>query len=245
MVPGFIKIGAQDIRYDGVNLSHYFDITDVAMQPFPEIEVKSTKIPGKAGTHFNDREIGERTLTLKMSIRGFDRNKIHIYQFWRELVPLLLKPEPRPMTLDEHKQINVIARSATEIERLGTRGISDIEFVANDPFFYGEEHEIELSRSTHFSVLGGYEVLPTIEITGVSGELIVTNEKTGDRIRIPSVASDGAKVVVDMERNRCTINGEYLPVDMSVTDYFGLPLGEAVVGISKGSGILKYKERYL
>lgn len=243
---GFISVGAENIIYDGVNLSERFDITDAQIQVAPEISVSSVKIPGVPGTHFGSLEYGDRELILKMSLKTWDRNKIHQYQFWREFTPLLLKEEPKPMQLDESRTINVIVSEIGELERLGTRGIAEVTFLANDPFFYGQTRCFEINAGENAFVMDNpYSVWPVLELSEFETEeaLVITDESTGNRIYIPEVSEGTVKV--DMGRRHCYLDDTYLPVDPAYTTFFALNEGPVNIKLSSGHGTLTYKERFL
>lgn len=183
---------------------------------------------------------------MELSVKVRDRNPAHTYQEWRELAGFIFKDEPKPMLVDEGKTLYVIATGGSDIERLGYRGISQITFTAFDPYFYGREHEVSVkSGSNTFYVQSAVEVWPVIELTGVSNNLTITNNKTGDKVVIPSGITSTSKVVINPELTKCTVNGAYVPINLTVTDYFSLPPGEANISLSSGSGVLRYKERYL
>lgn len=241
----FIRVGAQNVIYDGVNLSDYFNITEYTIAPFPAREVKSVQVPGKAGTTFVGVTDGERTITLKMSIRGQKRDAISLHDQWMLLNPLLLKDSPRPLYLRPDRFINAIVTDGGDLERKGVRAVSDVNFTANDPYFYGAEHVTALEEGENtFVVLGEEEIVPVFQITGVSGALELTNVATGEKIVIPSVATAETVVKIDLARRRCTADDEYLPVDIDKTDFFKMGSGEMTLNLSAGTGTLTYRERF-
>lgn len=242
----YIKIGAQNVTYDGRSLSHYFNILGIKYQAYPDITINAANVPGRPGGRFGSRELGSRNIVLSLSFKGYDRNPMHVYQVWRKLLPLLMKDEPKPLVLDESKTIYAVVSSVTDLETISNRGFVEVTLTATDPFFYGTKHVIPLvSGSNKFKVLGDYAVRPLIEITNVSGALDVTNNNTSERIHIPQVLSTSAKVTIDTDRLRCEANGSYLECDLTVSDYFQLDPGMADIQISRGSGTLTYQELFL
>lgn len=231
------------VLYDGVNLSDHFDINVINPDPMPEMEAVTTKIPGKAGLHFCSRDIGQRTITLDLSVKGFKRDPFLVSNAWSLVAKYLLKDEPKPLALGDGREINALPLSAGELRRLGKRGVSTVTFTAFDPFFYGQEYEIKLKTGSNtFYVYGDYEVYPVIELTGTSGAISLTNNATGEVVRIPSVGNSTAKVVIDMGKMKCTRNGDYLAVDLGVSEFYSLQPGDVDLRLSAGSGTLKYRE---
>lgn len=236
----------RNIVYGGVDLSCYFDINKVTIAPFPDITLNTVQISGKAGSTYFSREIGERTIKLNLSLKASERNTLANYKEWRELTKLLLKSEPTPMKFDEAHYINVMALSASEITRLGYRGVSEVTFVAPDPYFYGKTQEAVLNPGDNSVwASGDVDAWPVIRLTNASNGLTVRNSNTGEEIVIPSGITSTASVVIDTELMRCTVNGQYVPTNLNRTDFFSLSPGQTTISLSSGTGTLTYKERYL
>lgn len=237
---------AQGVIYDGVILSDFFDITELNVQPFPQMGAQTISIPGKKGLHFGESTMGVRTLSMKLSLRADTANDFGVFRKWRQFTDLLIKDEPKKLYIGDSQYINAMALSSSELERLGNRGVSTITFTAFDPYFYGDQHEIALrSGSNTVIIQGSCPVYPVITLTGCSGALNVQKTGTADRVVTNSISSTSAKIVIDMERQRTTANGSYFPVNMQVTDYFELDPGSNTVTVSSGSGTLSYQEKYL
>lgn len=235
-----------NIIYDGVDLGCYFDINNVSISPFPEISLNTVIIPGKAGSTYFSKDLGERTIKLNMSVKADDRNSLSVYKAWRELTKLLIKDEPKAMQFDEGKSIYVIASETSDIDRLGSRGVAEITFTAPDPYFYGRTLETTVKPGANtIWVNGEVDTWPIIELTGAANGLTVTNTDTSEKIVIPSGITSTSRVVIEPERTRCTVNGEYVAIDLNLTDYFSLPPGQARLNISSGTGTLRYRERFL
>lgn len=234
---------AENIYYDGKNLSDYFDINNIDPDPLASFESVTTKIPGKAGSVFRGKNVGERVIRMDMSIKGCGRDTLSISKAWRRVAHYLVKDEPKPLKLDDGRTIYALPMSASQLQRLGRRGVSTVDFTAFDPYFYGKTYTINLvSGQNLFYVQSDHDVLPTIELTGASGAVTITNYLTGEQVRIPSVQNSAATVVIDMAALKCTINGNHLDVDMNFTDFFGLSPGKNDIRLSAGKGILRYTE---
>lgn len=234
---------AEYIIYDGVNLADHFDINLVDVDPMPGLSATTKKVPGSPGERFCSMDIGTRSITMDMSVKGYDRDPLHLSRKWRRVGKYLLKNEPKPLMLEDGREIYALPLSTSELQRLGTRGTSTVTFTAFDPFFYGQERSVSLkSGKNTIYIQGDYEIYPTIELSGVSGAVSVTNYLTGEQVRIPSILNAASKVVIDCNTMKCTINGNYLAVDLNVTTFFSLSPGENDIRLSGGTGTLKYRE---
>lgn len=237
---------AEKIIFDGVNLSDYFDINEVDIGPFPEIEVTSIRIPGEAGMRYCSRDIGRREIVMNLSVKSNSRDPISVSRSWRDNARYLLKDEPKALHISDDRTIYALPTSTSELKRLGRRGMSEVTFTAFDPFFYSGNKTVRLfAGQNKFMIAGDYECWPVITLTDVSSPVSVTNYLTGDVVRMPSVLNPSARIEIDMREMRCTINGSYSAVDLNVTDYFALNPGLNDIRLSSGRGTLTYREVYL
>lgn len=236
----------EKVVYDGVNLSRFYDINEIAIGNAPAITLTSVEIPGKIGNHFADIKYGEREIAFKFSINADSRDQRKIYSKWRELSHLVLKNEPKVLMIGERKKINAIVSSVGNLERVGTRGVCEVVFVAFDSWFYGDTHNIELtSGSNEIFISGDQEVFPSLTIKPGGTSLTVTNQDTGSRVVIPKGVTSSTTVTINMERERCEVNGNYLAVTNEQTEFFTLKPGINRISLSSGSGVLTYTERLL
>ena len=67
---------------------------------------------------------------------------------------------------------------------------------------------------------------------------------TGEMVRVAGL-TQATVLRIDMANYRCTVNGNYKPADISVTDFWPLEPGTATLQLSGGSGTMTYEERYL
>lgn len=236
---------AQNVMYDGENLSYFFDITSIKVDAVPSITLNAIKIPGLAGEHYGSRELGSRTIKMTMSVKCKSRHPYKIYAAWRELMSKLLKDTPKPLYLDDDKYVNAIVTDISEIERIGQRGVAEVTFTASDPYFYGPTKTHQLKGVSSFTAMIQWPVWPIIKLSNCESPLMIVNMNTGDRVVIPDGISSSGKIVIDMADRRCSINGNFLPVSNELTNFFQIRPGENVISISSGVGELIYTERRL
>lgn len=236
------RLGCTGIKYDGVDLSDTFTVVDVSVPVLPSIEAVTQELAQRPGQYFASRRVGTREVRLKLALDAESRCPVDIFKAWRDVSEVFNKPEPRRLYLGEDKYINALFVGESEIEEQGYKGVCELSFVCFDPFFYGARHEVALSGTTEFKVMGGVPAFPIIEATGAAGSLTVTNTATGEFVTVPNVTAS-TKVVIDMAAQRATANGAYAPVDL-LSDFFQIE-GRAGVRLSGGSATLRYEERYL
>ena len=235
------RIGCTGIVYDGVDLSDVFEVVDVQIPLLPTFEAVTQELAQRPGSYFASRKVGTREIAIKLRLNAESRCPLDIFQAWREYSKVFNKPEPRKLMLNEEKHCYALMVGDTPIEDEAYYGTVELAFVCFDPYFYGEEHSIDVSGAASFDVAGGAPAYPVIELTATDSIVTATNLITGDFVRI-STAS-GAKLVIDMERQTVTEGGEYVPVDLE-SDFFALE-GECSLGLSGATGTLRYRERFL
>lgn len=240
----YSRTGATGLMFDGQNLTDTFQIVDVSIPLLPKFEAVTHDLAQHAGSYFATLKIGTREIKVKLRLDAETRDPMGIFQAWREVSWMFVKGEPKRLQLNEEAYCNAMFVGETPITNEAYYGVVELGFLCFDPFFYGKEHEIALSNNATatFDVKGSVSAYPKLELTASSTTVTVTNVATGDFVTIPGTRS-GAKIAIDMERQRSTIGGEYAPVDM-LSDYFTID-GTAQIRLAGASGTLRYEERYL
>lgn len=236
-------VGHAYIVYDGIDLNDFFEVVGIGAPVSPTIEPITTTIPGKAGQHYYGRRVGALNLTFRLYARANEADHASVIQRWRELKPLIVKPEPKRLYVDDEMYLMAMLTGDTELEFLDERGAVEVTFTAFDPTYHGREHVIELKEGKNsFWVVSLDEVWPVIRVTGAQAPLQVRDNTTYKEVRVPAVGS--ATIEIRMEDGKVFANSNYVPVDMQYTDFFSLPPNEdAEIYLSSGSGTLTYEER--
>ena len=238
------NIGHTFLAYDGVNLSDHFVVKSIDMPLLPTIDAASIAIDGKPGAWFSKRQIGTRDIIVGLGMLNDDRNRKDILQNWIMLSDILAKDTECKLELGDGRYVNAVLVGDTEMEFNGRWSVVNVTFRCFDPYVYGDEHTVSLKQGNNtFNVLGKYPTNPVIKITGAS-TVTVTDNDTGDKVRVESIAS-GKTLVIDMGEYRCTIDGLYKSADLTVTDFWPLRPGRNTLNLSSGSGTLTYREVYL
>lgn len=232
--------GHEHVTFGDTNLSSVFEVLSVTMDAIPSIEPATVRVPGRAGSHYYGREIGDRVLTIRLSLHAHSRDPLDVFREWRQVSPALWRQETQRLYLDEGMYLNAMVTGEFPLEFLGPRGVVDVQFTCYDPYFHGRDMEVPLEAGDNeFMVVSQCETWPTIEVTGASGSVSVTDKGTGQKVVVPG--TDHA--TIHMETMRATVDGAFKPVDMTQTDFFPLSPEEiTTVSLASGEGVLRYQE---
>lgn len=241
---GIRAAGLRHVIYDGVDLADWFEVTALDAPAFAPVTPVTSEVPGKAGVHYHSARTGSIEITLRLMARADRDDPADVLEMWRTLKPLLLKDEPKPLHLDSERYYLAMVTGDFPLEFIGARGAVDVTFTCFDPRLYGAEHVVELEAGTNrLLVLSGDDTWPTIRIRDARGPLTVKDEDTARMVVVPGAGE--AEVTIDMEGCKVSSGLGYLPVDVSLTDFFPLRAGsEAHINVSAGSGTLTYREVY-
>lgn len=238
------NIGHNFLVYDGVNLADHFVVKSVSMPLLPTIEASSIKIDGKPGAWFSKRKIGTRDVKVGLGILNDTRDRKDIMETWFMLSDILAKDKVCKLEIGNGRYLNAILVGDSSTTDKGRWSTVTVTFRCFDPYIYGEEHEIPLKTGNNLMhILGKCETYPTIEIAGAS-TTTVTNNATGDKIRVENIASTRT-LVIDMANCKCTVGGNYKSADLTVSDFWPLEPGNVTLNVSSGTGTLKYREMFL
>lgn len=245
VIPNLDEAGCLGIVYDGVNLSEIFEVHDIAIPMLPAMEAVTQEMAGRPGAYYHSRKVKTREIVMKLGLNAQSRCPIDIFHAWREHSGILAKKEPKKLQLKEDAYVMAMLTGETGIENLGYRGVAELHFTCFDPFFYGEEHTVQLSSGSNaVKVRGGVATFPVFQVSGVTGAFTLTNADTGKKVKVAGLTSSTV-LRIDMANYRCTVNGNYKAADITVTDFWPIEPGTANLTLSGGSGTMTYRERFL
>lgn len=237
-------VGATGLVYDGVDLTQTFQLVSIDIPPLPTISATTQDLAQRPGAYFVKRKIGTRTIKAVLRYDANSRDPMDIYKEGRNVTDLLAKDEPKQLQFNETNYCNAILVGTTTLKDEAYYGDIQLTFVCYDPYIYGDERTVSLSNNTaeQIAVAGREPTYPILTLTATGSSVTVTNVTTGQYVAIPGT-SNGASIVVDMEKQLTTIANVYAPVDL-LSDYFPIS-GTVSVKVQGASGTLKYRERYL
>ncbi len=244
MIPNNRQQGALGLTYDGVDLTETFIIVDIDIPPLPTMKATTYDLAQRAGSYFANQQVGTRTITLKLRLNAETRDPMGIAKAVRDYMPLLNKPTPRKLQLNETAYMWAIIQGTPKLTDTAYYGDVELQFVCFDPYIYGTAHTVSLSDNTAKSVTveGDYPAQPIFTLTTSSATVTVANTTTGEYVAIPDLTS-GQTLTVDMAKHVCTVGGNYAPVELAST-YFEID-GTQSVKVTGAAGTLTYEERYL
>lgn len=237
-------VGATGLYYDGVDLTQTFQLVDIDISVLPTITAKTLDLAQRAGSYFVAREVGERLITVTLRLDANTRDPMAIYKEWRSVSSKLSKTEPKQLRFNETSYCYALLVGDTFIEDEAYYGDVELTFKCFDPYIYGAEHTENLSNNTakSITVAGTEPAFPVLTLTASATSVTITNVTTGDYISIPDT-SNGASIVVDMEKQLTKVGNVYAPIYLS-SRYFSI-VGTQSVKVAGASGTLVYRERYL
>lgn len=238
-------IGTKYVCFNGINLTDLFIIDQVQLENMPQATVSSIRIPGRAGERFGTGNYGIRHGSMRVSLNTGEHDRVKSINAYKNPLDLFFTDGPKKLDLGEFF-VNAFFVASSGYEQVGIYGSDVLSFECYDPYLYYEEKSHSLARGTNsIYCTSPLEVFPTITISGASPTLNITNNDTGERVVIPSGFTSSQTMTVDMERERCTVNGNYIAVSNDLTEFFTLQPGTNNITLSSGSGTLKYRERRL
>ena len=171
----------------------------------------------------------------------------HLARLRREVAPVLMASEPRPLVLDDEPDVHYMAIMTTQaaLSNLWYTGTCDIEFTAYDPIAYGRDRETSLSPAATFEVGGTWPTEPIVTARpgGSVSFLRLTDNATGRFVQVTAALTSSSVVVFDMAAPNATVNGANAPVTFE-SDFFALEPGVASLRLSSGTGTVAWTERW-
>jgi len=115
--------------------------------------------------------------------------------------------------------------------------------VVRRPFRVSDAMSKPVSGRTAVNLRGVMPSYPVFNLKATGGDVSIERDD-GVRLLLDSQADSGATVVVDMEGQKATINGNLVAVDLS-SDFFPLLPGVNYVTVNNASGTVTWKEGVL
>lgn len=238
-------IGARDVFYNNVHLSDLFIIDEILLEILPAMVMTSQHVPSRHGDVLLQADYGTRSGSMRVSMKTGARDRVKSLGIYKEPFDVFMTGEPKKLQLGNF-YVWALFTGSSDYDQVGIYGSTTLNFTCFDPYMYYKTQSVSLARGTNgFYCTSPIAVYPTFTITGASPTLTITNSDTGDKVVIPSGFNTSNTVTVDMERERCEVNGNYLPVSNELTDFFTLRPGQNSITLSSGSGTLTYQERRL
>ena len=230
--------------FNGCDLSKWFSVS-FERRISPELDVATRDVPGLAGARFVRAKV--KPIVIPMKLRWRARPGASMARLRREVAPVLMASEPRPLVLDDEPDVHYMAIMTTQaaLSNLWYTGTCDIEFTAYDPIAYGRDRETSLSPAATFEVGGTWPTEPIVTARpgGSVSFLRLTDNATGRFVQVTAALTSSSVVVFDMAAPNATVNGANAPVTFE-SDFFALEPGVASLRLSSGTGTVAWTERW-
>ena len=238
-------IGAKHVRFDGVQLDDVFIIDEILLQILPDVVSTTQESAGRNGDHFLGGRYGVRSGQMRVSLNTRQHGRIDSLAMFKKAAGVFISDEPKKLDFG-HFYVYARFTNSSDYDQVGIFGSTTLDFVCYDPYMYFDTLSTQISAGENLVYCSSpCSVLPVLTLTGCSAPLEIKNVRTEDKVVISAGISDEKTILIDMEHERCEIDGAYLPVDNMLTDFFGLDPGENLISISSGHGSIEYVERAL
>ena len=230
--------------FGGQDLAPYLFPSSVNRSIAPARRLGRTEVPGMDGelVTLDGLEAVELTVRCHLTPRGLDDVSVV-----RRLLAKMLQGGERALRLPDEPGRYVMAcyEGGAELSRLSRRPGVDLAFLCADPVAYGQGRSASLTAAAKLVDSGGtYKAWPTVTAKPPRGSYwTLTNATTGEFVRVDAAFTGSQTVVLDMARQRCTVNGADHAVSIS-SDYFALD-GEQRLMVSSGTATMEWEERWL
>ncbi len=231
--------------YDGADLSAYLRVSNVKRAICASRRLDTTEVPGMNGAHVVDS--GMETMEVEVECYLTARSVDDVTDLRRLLALMLHKKQAAPLVLDDEPGRYLMAwfEGGAELDRNSHKPGVTLTFLCADPVAYGESRTTTITTTAKQVNAGGtYKAAPIVTCKPSSGSYwTFTNVTTGDYVRVEASFNGSQTVVLDMAKERCTVNGADHPVTIA-SDFFRIE-GSQQLKTSSGTATVEWTERWL
>lgn len=141
-----------EMNFNNFTVSQLFTITEVKINVLPSVSISSKNVPSRHGTIFQGAQIGERTITVSITLKhdyehqfdieGVPRSSM-FQNYVRSIVYYLQTDEPKKLLFsDEPDRYYWAICTGIEIDRMLKLGQGNITFTCNDPYMYATKENV-------------------------------------------------------------------------------------------------------
>lgn len=235
------------MKYNNNDLSSLLTVEEVRRQLLPQTRNVFQRIPGRDGEQHIRADLGPRTIEVDVRLIEDDRETVQSQV--RALAGLLFSRTPAKLELEEEGMYEVaILSGPVDVEKFLYTGFATLVFIAPDPAAWSSTETTVNITAADITNVGTYPARGTITVTlnEAVSSLTVTLTTTGDRVHIDHGFVKNDVVVVDLDTETVTKNGVSVMKDVTLdSDFFELPVGKFKITVSAGTGVLKYRARWV
>ncbi len=231
--------------FNGNDLSRYLVVESVSRDLLPKRRLETTEVSAMDGAHVADT--GLETLEISVTCRLLAESAADVSDCRRLLAHALHSSTAARLILPDEPDRYYLAWFEGGSAPSGSVRYPQVKlsFLCADPVAYGEAKTATVGTSNTIVSAGGtYKACPVITCKPASGSYWqLTNVTTGDFVRVEAAFTGSQTVVLDMARERCTVNGTDHAVTLT-SDFFALD-GTQTLKTSSGTASLEWEERWL
>lgn len=231
--------------FNGIDLSAYLAVTKVARPVTASRRLEATQVPGMDGAHVADQGLEACEVEVECNILA--RTVADVADVRRLVSSALHSDSAARLVLDDDPGRALVAwyKGGAEPSRNARKPGMTLTFLCEDPVAYGSPRSASVGTGAAAVDAGGnYRAFPTVTCKPPSGSYwTLFNVTTGEFVRVEAGFTGSQEVVLDMARERCTVNGSDHAVTLD-SDFFALD-GVEQLKTSGGTATVSWEERWL
>jgi len=234
------------VIFNDLNLSDYCIIKSIKESILPPISTTRKAIPGRRGTKYIRKELGEKIIEIDIEIPA--NSFIGRQSIVDLMTPKLYTQDEVELILRGNRKYYASLDSETLLESLVFHGATTLVFLATDPLAYGDTKTIDITSAPTVINGGTYPATGTItvEITEPISNIDITLQNTGEYIFVAHNFVAGDTILIDLGEEMVYKNGYSIMQDCYLeSDFFEIPVGEFEISVSSGNATLEFTERWL
>lgn len=231
--------------FNGIDLSPWLHVSKVTRPVTAPRRLSATEVAGMDGAHVADE--GMEAVELEVECFLLARSQADVSDARRLLSSALRTDAAARLVLDDEPGRYLMAwyKGGAELSRNAHSPSLTLTFLCVDPVAYGNARKATVGTAGAYIDAGGtYRARPTVTCKPSSGSYWqLTNATTGEFVRVEASFTGSQTVVLDMARERCTVNGADHAVTLA-SDFFALE-GTQRLKVSSGAATVEWEERWL
>lgn len=232
--------------FGGQDLSPYLFAYEVTRSILPSRNLAQTTVLGRNGALVKDEGLATLEIVVKAVIKA--RREHDIAEARRRVSSLLYSTGEQKLVLYDEKSryYNAFYQGGAELDREYRNPKLELTFLCADPIAFGQGRKQTITAAQTVVNTGGtFKSYPTITAKPASGlkQWTITNVTTGEFVTVSASFTGSQTLILDMEKQRATINGSDVAVDIN-SDFFALD-GVQKLKTSNGSATVEWIERWL
>lgn len=234
------------VEFNNKELNDYCIIKSIKESILPPITTIKKKLPGRIGTKFIKKELGERQIDILIEL-GED-SFADREETINNLTTVLYTDQEEKLIIRENKTYMASLDGSTDLKNLVFNGETTLKFIATNPIAVGKEITEENIHNKELKNKGTYKTRGIIQVIldGDVDHLEVKLLNTGEKVYIEDDFKNGDVIVIDLEQEYVKKNGNLIMDKVYLeSDFFDIPVGKFTITISSGTGDLTYNERWL